>query len=61
MVYWHRRCCAVDSIQEKESLHDETIGYVADEAIEIANDEELLKVAKRILDEHRAAFEELAK
>ena len=51
----------MDSIQEKESLHDETIGYVTDEAIEIANDEELLKVAKRILDEHRAAFEELAK
>ena len=51
----------MDSIQEEESLHDEKIELVADEAIEITDDEELLKVAKRILDEHRAAFEELAK
>jgi hypothetical protein len=61
MVYWHRRCCAVDSIQEKESLPDEKIELVDYEKIEIANNEEMLKVAKRILDEHRAAFEELAK
>ena len=51
----------MDSVQEKESLPDERIGFVADETIEIADDEELFKVAKRILDEHRAAFEELAK
>lgn len=51
----------MDSIQEKESLPDEKIELVDYEKIEIANNEELLKVAKRILDEHRAAFEELAK
>lgn len=61
MVYWHRRCCAVDSDRKNGALPDEKINLADEETIEFVDDEELLKVAKRILDEHRAAFEELAK
>lgn len=51
----------MDSDRKNGALPDEKINLADEETIEFVDDEELLKVAKRILGEHRAAFEELAK
>ena len=49
------------SPDETKETTETTETMEATETIETVDDEELLKVALRILEEHRAAFEELAK